>query len=222
MKPTIGEPDIEQITDHDDNNGDIGRSFVLDTMDALTPDPGTEDMFRTNDNKFAFSPGQLSKLFNPKSIHALYALGGLDGLETGLRSNRKSGLSADENVLYGSVAFEDVAPAGVPRYGTAGDIVPETNAESDVHIPLPQRLTPKDTFTDRTRIFRDNRLPDKKEKTLLEIAWRTYNGKVLILLTIAAIISLALGLYQTFGGKHNPGEPRVEWVAGVAIIVAIV
>ena len=48
-----------------------------------------------------------------------------------------------------------------------------------------------------------------------------YNDKVLLLLTGAAVISLALGLYQTFGVKHKPGEPKVEWIEGVAIIVAI-
>lgn len=66
-----------------------------------------------------------------------------------------------------------------------------------------------------------NRLPEKKSKSLLELAWIAYNDKVLILLTIAAIVSLALGLYQTFGTPHEPGEARVEWVEGVAIIVAI-
>ncbi|KAK5001171.1 plasma membrane calcium, partial [Cryomyces antarcticus] len=49
-----------------------------------------------------------------------------------------------------------------------------------------------------------------------------YNDKVLILLSIAAVISLALGLYQTFGQSHADGEARVEWVEGVAIMVAIV
>lgn len=48
-----------------------------------------------------------------------------------------------------------------------------------------------------------------------------YNDKILILLTIAAIVSLALGLYQTLGTPHEPGEAKVEWVEGVAIIVAI-
>ena len=46
--------------------------------------------------------------------------------------------------------------------------------------------------------------------------------KVLLFLSGAAVISLALGLYQTFGVKHKPGsEPQVEWVEGVAIVVAI-
>ncbi|KAM7189716.1 hypothetical protein V8F33_009855 [Rhypophila sp. PSN 637] len=44
--------------------------FRLDVHDALTPDPETEDMYIVKDNKFAFSPGQLSRLFNPKSCDA--------------------------------------------------------------------------------------------------------------------------------------------------------
>ncbi|KAJ3525945.1 hypothetical protein NM208_g11418 [Fusarium decemcellulare] len=195
---------------------------LVDTSDALTPDPGTEDMFRVEQNKFAFSPGQLSKLLNPKSLNAFYALGGLEGLEKGLRTNRTAGLSVEESALDGDVAFQDVAPKGTPRHGAAGDGIPETTAEAAVHIPPPDDPHPTGVFCDRKKIFRDNRLPDKKTKSLLEIAWTTYNDKVLILLTIAAVISLALGLYQTFGGEHEEGEPKVEWVEGVAIIVAIV
>ena len=45
----------------------------------------------------------------------------------------------------------------------------------------------------------------------------------MILLTAAAVISLALGLYETFGAEHEPGAPTpVDWVEGVAICVAIV
>lgn len=195
---------------------------IVDTADALTPDPGTEDMFKVEHNQFAFAPGHLSKLLNPKSLSAFYALGGLDGLEKGLRTDRKAGLSVDETTLDGEVTFEDVAPEGTPKYGTAGDSVPEAKGEASVHIPPPEDPNPTGAFADRKRVFRDNRLPDKKTKSLLEIAWTTYNDKVLILLTIAAVVSLALGLYQTFGGDHEEGEPKVEWVEGVAIIVAIV
>jgi Ca2+-transporting ATPase len=195
--------------------------FKLDPGDALTPDPGTEDMFRVENNKFAFTPGQLSKLLNPKSLNALHALGGLDGLEKGLRTDRLSGLNADEHNIDGAVSFEDVAPKGTPKHGAAGDTVPESTAEAAIHIPPPSDPNPTGAFADRKRVFRDNRLPPKKEKTLLQIAWQTYNDKILILLTIAAAISLALGLYQTFGVKHEKDEPSVEWVEGVAILVAI-
>ncbi|CEI64962.1 unnamed protein product [Fusarium venenatum] len=195
---------------------------ILDTSDALTPDPGTEDMFRTEQNKFVFSPGQLSEPLNPKSLNVFYALGGLNGIEKGLRTDRSAGLGIEESTLDGEVNFHDVAPKGTPIHGTAGDSIPESNAEAAVHIHLPDDPNPAGPFCDRKKIFRDNVLPEKKSKSLLEIAWTTYNDKVLILLTIAAVVSLALGLYQAFGGDHKPGEPKVEWVEGVAIIVAIV
>jgi len=200
--------------------------FQFDLNDALTPDPGTEDMFRAEGNKFAYSPGQLSKLFNPKSLNAFYALGGLVGLEKGLRTNKHSGLSVDEDTLDGAVAFEEVAPKGTPKYGALGsDTVPQrkegSKSDADTIPPPPSQPVTKG-YTDRQKVFRDNRLPEKKTRSLLELAWTTYNDKVLILLTIAAVVSLALGLYQTFGTPHDPGEPKVEWVEGVAIMVAIV
>lgn len=178
------------------------------------------------DNRFAFSPGQLSKLLNPKSLAAFYALGGLRGLEKGLRSNRKSGLSADETTLDGRVTFEDVRGAtfhekgsekadnseGISRFDTN-----TTNATGPV-----SRSRSGDSFADRKRVFAENRLPEKKAKSIFELAWCAYNDRVLILLTIAAVISLALGLYQTFGQPRENGEAAIEWVEGVAIMAAIV
>lgn len=181
----------------------------------MTPDPGTEDLFKVEDNKFAFTPGQLSKLLNPKSLSAFYALGGVVGLEKGLRSNARSGLSIDEAYLDGTVTFEDA---------TAKEISVQPNGTHRIasNTPNAAQSGSDGLFVDRKRVFADNRLPQKKSKSLLELAWIAYNDKVLILLTIAAVVSLALGLYQTFGQEHEPGEAKVEWVEGVAIMAAIV
>ena len=199
--------------------------FGLDLEDALTPDPGTEDMFHAENNKFAFSPGQLSKLLNPKSLSAFYALGGLVGLEKGLRTDRKSGLNVDEVHLDGSVAFDDVATKGASRYGAAGNRPPtlKEDAKASVYIPPAEPIKDTDPFVDRKRVFRDNRLPEKKPRSIFELAWIAYNDKVLMLLTAAAVVSLALGLYQTFAPQDDEeeDEPKVEWVEGVAILVAI-
>ena len=48
--------------------GELAPTEILNDQDALKPDPGTEADFVVENNKFAFSPGQLAKLYNPKSV----------------------------------------------------------------------------------------------------------------------------------------------------------
>ncbi|KAF2736867.1 calcium-translocating P-type ATPase [Polyplosphaeria fusca] len=192
------------------------QSFSEQLKDALTPDPGTEPLFEVENNQFAFSPGQLGKLINPKSLAAFYSLGGLRGLEKGLRTSCSSGLSVDETGLNGVVSFEEATTKTLDSSEKGHIISTSTSADA------PKTSSNAGSFTDRKRVFSDNRLPEKKTKSLLQLAWITYNDKVLILLTIAAVVSLALGLYQTFGQPHEPGEAQVEWVEGVAIMVAII
>ncbi|KAL1627966.1 plasma membrane calcium [Neofusicoccum ribis] len=195
-----------------------GHDDILNDQEALKPDPGTEDTFQVEDNKFAFSPGQLSKLYNPKSLGAFHAMGGLNGLLKGLRTDRKSGLSLDEEHLHGHVSFEDATTPSATEadHKATSDLQRTATTHSEKHGTKPA------AYADRKRVYSDNRLPEKKAKSILELAWMAYNDKVLILLTIAAVISLALGLYETFGQEHEDGEPKVEWVEGVAIMVAIV
>jgi P-type Ca2+ transporter type 2C len=154
-------------------------------------------------------------------LGALWQLGGLAGLEKGLQTNRNSGLSLDETTLSKSVSFEEAT--GSSGYGSAPHIY-ESKGESSITAvtSTPKSPSSGDAFADRKRVFKDNRLPEKKAKTIWQLAWIAYNDKVLILLTVAAAVSLALGLYQTFGQAHEPGEAKVEWVEGVAIVAAIV
>ena len=193
---------------------------ILHDTEALTPDPGTEHLFEVQNNSFAYTPGELSKFLNPKSLSAFYAVGGVAGLEKGLRSNITSGLSSEETTLDGTVSFEDARAAAS---SSTREVAPRPDlfARASTTKSVPAKKN-DGLFVDRKRVFADNRLPDKKTKSLLELAWITYNDKVLILLTIAAVVSLALGLYQTFGQKHEPGEAQVEWVEGVAIMIAII
>lgn len=189
---------------------------MINDEDALRPDPGTEADFEVKDNKFAFSPGQLSKLLSPKSFSAFHALGGLKGIEKGLRTDRFAGLSVDEKDLDGSIPF-DVAVAAA---GSSEPKRPPGRAMtwSSTTATAAARRS-EDYFIDRRRIYKDNRLPEKKAKSIFELAWLAYNDKVLILLTVAAVVSLALGIYQSVA--KIDGE-SVQWVEGVAIMVAII
>ncbi|KAL0574047.1 plasma membrane calcium [Marasmius crinis-equi] len=78
------------------------------------------------------------------------------------------------------------------------------------------------SFGDRRRVYGENALPVRKAKSLFSLMAAAMKDKVLILLSIAAVVSLALGLFQDFGTQRDSDEPPVDWVEGVAIMVAIV
>ncbi|RMZ80985.1 hypothetical protein DV738_g2506, partial [Chaetothyriales sp. CBS 135597] len=184
--------------------------------DALRPDPGNEPDFQVANNPFAFSPGQLNKLLNPKSLSAYKALGGLRGLEKGLRTSLAAGLSLDETHLEGQVTF-DQAVAGSPRSEKPTEFEPIQPRRSSSSGLKSSHHHGNAHFEDRIRVYRDNRLPERKPDSIFVLIWRAYNDKILILLTIAAVISLALGIYETVSGGSS-----VDWVEGVAICVAII
>lgn len=201
----------------------LNNDHLINDPEALRPDPGTEADFDRPNNKFAFTPGMLNKLINPKSLSAFYHLGGLAGIEKGLRSNRETGLSVDETHLDGTISFDSIKEAA-RQNGHAHDAkrpIPVERSSTRNSNPHHVKET-KGAFADRKDVFSDNRLPEKKGKSFFQIMWITYNDKVLILLSVAAVISLAVGLYQTFDTSgHKGGEAKIEWLEGVAIIVAI-
>ncbi|KAI0804249.1 calcium-translocating P-type ATPase [Xylaria sp. FL0064] len=187
---------------------DCGSSVItVDPELALRPDPGTEADFEVNDNPFAFSPGQLNKLFNPKSLLAFRALGGLPGIQYGLQTDINAGLSLDETTVRSRVTFDQITKGTPDR--------PQELLERGAD---PNSLA----FADRARVYGNNILPAKKATPLWKLIWTAFKDKVIILLAVAAVVSLALGLYETLGVKHEPGSPlSVDWVEGVAIIIAI-
>ncbi|KAE8349552.1 hypothetical protein BDV28DRAFT_58843 [Aspergillus coremiiformis] len=177
----------------------------VSVADALNPDTRNEHDFIVEDNKFAFSPGQLNKMQNPKSLAAFQALGGLPGLERGLRTDLTAGLSVDEGHLEGTISFQEATSSKEINFKQP---FPST-AETPVSAAASQ-------FDDRIRIFSQNRLPARKSTGFLKLLWLAYNDKIIILLTIAAIVSLSLGIYETVSEGSG-----VDWVEGVAICVAI-
>jgi Ca2+-transporting ATPase len=155
---------------------------------------------------FSLDPDTLGDLVQSKDVQKLHALGGVRGLEEELRTDIHSGLSLDETYLDASAV--------------------STNTASADKVTVPERPFaaefPHDAFVDRRRYYGDNCLPAKPPPSFLGLMWAAYNDHVLFLLTGAAIISLALGLYQTLGTTHSANNPPVEWVEGVSILVAIV
>lgn len=87
------------------------------------------------------------------------------------------------------------------------------------------------TIEDRHRVYGKNAIPSKKTKGLFELMWIALQDKVLIILGIAAVVSLALGIYQSVGVEptiivspecpEGCAEPQVDWVEGLAILIAV-
>ncbi|XDA81395.1 hypothetical protein R6Z07M_011298 [Ovis aries] len=56
----------------------------------------------------------------------------------------------------------------------------------------------------RKQVFGENQIPPKKPKTFLELVWEALQDVTLIILEIAAIISLVLSFYRPPGGENEP------------------
>lgn len=168
-------------------------------------------------NKFAFTPTQLHTLVTFRSLAALDEFGGLTGLAAGLRTNVTSGLAADENDLDGTISFDEAVAAGLE--GRAP--VLQATASPPAHHELRRAdAASQCLFADRKRIFGTNQLPRRRHKSFLKLLGVAFNDKLLILLTITASVSVAIGTYRSLNTEF--GTSNVEWVDGVSVIVAIV
>ncbi|KAM3833723.1 plasma membrane calcium-transporting ATPase 1 isoform 2-T2 [Vipera latastei] len=84
----------------------------------------------------------------------------------------------------------------------------------------------------RAAVFGKNFIPPKKPKTFLQLVWEALQDVTLIILEIAAIISLGLSFYQPPGGNNalcgtvSVGEEEEEgetgWIEGAAILLSVV
>ena len=147
---------------------------------------------------FLFQPGDLCSLVDPENVDRLHDMGGTEGLLAGLGTHPDKGISSTCNSSENSPPF-------------LGSV------------------------EDRVRVYGENILPERKSKSLLLLMWLALQDKILILLIVAAIVSLALGLYTDFGlprdrvpcehpppGKSDCETKPVDWVEGVAIMVAVI
>ncbi|XP_048183662.1 plasma membrane calcium-transporting ATPase 4 isoform X1 [Corvus hawaiiensis] len=85
----------------------------------------------------------------------------------------------------------------------------------------------------RRQVFGQNFIPPKKAKTFLQLVWEALQDVTLIILEIAAIISLGLSFYhppggdnelcgQSSGGVEDEGEAQAGWIEGAAILFSVI
>ncbi|XP_055441826.1 plasma membrane calcium-transporting ATPase 1 isoform X3 [Bubalus kerabau] len=84
----------------------------------------------------------------------------------------------------------------------------------------------------REAVFGKNFIPPKKPKTFLQLVWEALQDVTLIILEIAAIVSLGLSFYQPPEGDNalcgdvsvgeEEGEGETGWIEGAAILLSVV
>ncbi|KAA0724406.1 Plasma membrane calcium-transporting ATPase 1 [Triplophysa tibetana] len=90
-----------------------------------------------------------------------------------------------------------------------------------------------DDIARRKEQFGKNFIPPKKSKTFLQLVWEALQDVTLIILEVAAIISLGLSFYRppdterencgrAAGGVEDEGEAEAGWIEGAAILLSVV
>ncbi|XP_031681648.1 plasma membrane calcium-transporting ATPase 2 isoform X6 [Oncorhynchus kisutch] len=86
----------------------------------------------------------------------------------------------------------------------------------------------------RKEVYGENLIPPKKPKTFLQLVWEALQDVTLIILEVAALISLGLSFYQPPGGDsgescgtaaagaEDEGEAEAGWIEGAAILLSVV
>lgn len=81
--------------------------------------------------------------------------------------------------------------------------------------------------TARFKKYGENRIRERPAKSFGTLVWEAFNDKTMLLLTAAAVVSFALGLYELWGQppEYDPEGhkiTKVDWIEGVAIMIAVV
>uniref|UniRef100_A0AAV2M487 P-type Ca(2+) transporter n=1 Tax=Knipowitschia caucasica TaxID=637954 RepID=A0AAV2M487_KNICA len=86
----------------------------------------------------------------------------------------------------------------------------------------------------RKEVYGENLIPPKKPKTFLQLVWEALQDVTLIILELAALISLGLSFYHPPGessgeacgtaaaGAEDEGEAEAGWIEGAAILLSVV
>uniref|UniRef100_A0A672ZK74 Calcium-transporting ATPase n=1 Tax=Sphaeramia orbicularis TaxID=375764 RepID=A0A672ZK74_9TELE len=85
----------------------------------------------------------------------------------------------------------------------------------------------------RKTVFGQNFIPPKKPKTFLQLVWEALQDVTLIILEVAAVVSLGLSFYKppdaerdhcgkAAGGVEDENEAEAGWIEGAAILLSVI
>ncbi|KOG99500.1 calcium-transporting ATPase PMC1 [Saccharomyces eubayanus] len=105
-----------------------------------------------------------------------------------------------------------------------GNFFKYLKTDRNAGISLPKRTDYRKTT--RYKNYGDNSLPERVPKSFLQLVWIAFNDKTMELLSVAAVVSFVLGLYELWvqPPQYDPEGNlirQVDWIEGVAIMMAV-
>ncbi|XP_052745276.1 plasma membrane calcium-transporting ATPase 2 isoform X4 [Bicyclus anynana] len=79
----------------------------------------------------------------------------------------------------------------------------------------------------RREVFGSNLIPPKPPKTFLTLVWEALQDVTLIILEVAAVVSLGLSFYKPSEDESDPAhldeeEGHYQWIEGLAILISVI
>lgn len=217
--------ELEPLTMAADNNMNSSHSINMSDNPSQTKPikPSSETTTPlVVDSPFPYTAQDLKALVDPKNPKLLEKFGGPEGLCKGLLTDPEKGLKVPANL-------KSEAPVSATK-GKGKEKDPELAVAVTVQIAGgdddESRL--RQDIVKRKEVFGINRLPETKSKSIFQLMWMAFQDKILIFLTVAAIFSFGVGLWESIEAQKHPKEgvedssKAIKWVEGVAIIIAVV
>ncbi|KAK9467993.1 hypothetical protein V1512DRAFT_260523 [Lipomyces arxii] len=196
---------------------------MVDSSQSLIPTPtpylGEKDANLEEDKRRQSDVSDMTKISSQPTISPVQALKqALEEETPGILDNTPFGVSPKQLSL---INHEAPSMYILQELGGIEGVVDKLRTD------LQTGLSADEDFAVREAVYGKNVIPDKKTTSLFKLMLLALSDKMLILLSIAAIVSFALGMYQSFGtppeyDRQGNRVPKVDWIEGVAILVAVV
>ncbi|XP_013411879.1 plasma membrane calcium-transporting ATPase 2 [Lingula anatina] len=141
----------------------------------------------------------------------------MDEVDARLGHPANYGCSAKELSQLMAVRGHEAVNAIKERYGSVAELCKRlyTNPNEGLNG------SPVD-LDHRRQVFGTNVIPPKPPKTFLQLAWEALQDITLIILLVAALISLGLSFYHGPEDEGEGSESEANWIEAVAILVAVI
>ncbi|KAJ2077108.1 plasma membrane calcium [Coemansia sp. RSA 988] len=216
-------------TKHDDTEAKLdsllraGGDFHSNGTDTSADITGDDENRASSIDISDVDPDMLATMVGDKDVAALQGLGGTDSLLHKLNVTSDMGLVSSGSVSTTEDPTTPEAPtSAVAKNAELAKVLAAEQGDANVAW-LKEFNSGCQLYADRMDKYGINMLPPSKSRSFIGLVWDALHDKMLVLLIVAAIVSLGIGIYQDVRVTDDPVEDSqdVHWVEGFAIIVAI-